>query len=158
MKKLLAIAATTVLAWSLPAHADTPAENEQEIQEGVQKLRQDDAEIARKERELKELRANKAAAKARGDYGTQAKESVKIGGKQAAIGAKKAKRRVDREFLEKDVRDRDEYTAYDRRNERYSEAKPSAGKRYYGPGTDSYGNSLETPYPKTSKEGPAAQF
>lgn len=96
MTKLFALAAVTVLATGSAALAV----DQSDIQADKGAIAKDNAAIAKQDANISENRAEKEAAKAKGDYANQASESVQIGANKTAKAAKQAEKKVDEKILE----------------------------------------------------------
>ena len=98
-------------------------------------LDKDNADIKRRQAQMEQNRAEKARAKAEGNYGRQAYESMAIGANKAAIKGNKVERYVDQKMVEEDREDLREARAEERNanhnSRRYNnqrEMSPAAGK------------------------------
>lgn len=105
MKKSLTLALVGALAFAPAAFAETKAENAAEIKADKTAIAKDNAAIAKQDENLKENRAEKAAAKAEGDKLEQASESVQIGANKTVKAAKNAEKKVDEKVLEHDQKE-----------------------------------------------------
>jgi len=98
--KFAALAVTSVLAFATPAFADdTPAG----VASDVTAVQKDDTAIAKDNAKLAKNRADKAVDKANGNYGSQAVDSVNIGGDQTMKSEKQTEKSVDQKILRHDV-------------------------------------------------------
>lgn len=140
MKKF-AILVAGAMCVALPAFAydrDDVREQEQELRSSRRMVDEDNRTIDKYEDYKAHNRAEKARAKANREYGQQAKESVQIGANEAAIGANKAKRKIDRKLVDKnrreleEARDDDRYDDRARYNDRYdNDRRYYSNRRYY---------------------------
>lgn len=136
--KHLTLALASTLLLSAPAFAKDYDSNEvekekAELRESQSDLDKDNADIRRYEKTMQQNRAEKARAKAEGNYGRQARESLAIGANKAAIQSNKAERYVNEKRVEEDREDLRDARG-EARNDRYHnnhsmrEGSPSAGR------------------------------
>lgn len=104
MKKALML---TAMMLALPsfAMAESLQEAKDEVKADHGAIAKDNAAIGKQEENLEVNRAEKAKAKAEGNYARQASESVQIGANKAVMSGKKAEKHVDQKILEKDKKD-----------------------------------------------------
>ena len=105
MKKYAFMALAIVATLSVPALAETAAENQADINASVGAIHKDNKAIDRQHDAMAHNRAEKAEAKRTDDVGQQAASSAKLGVNHAVVGAKKAERSIDKEILDNDVDD-----------------------------------------------------
>jgi hypothetical protein len=101
MKKLVTFTLIGTMACVAPALADVNADSNK-INADVAAIQKDNDALAKDLAALKKDRDAKAAAKANGQYGKQAADSVAIGADQTAIGEKKVEKNVDTKILTHD--------------------------------------------------------
>ena len=103
MKKILLLSTCALIGFSLPAFAETDSEKLQDIRNDSGAVHKDDAAIAHDNDNLAANRAAKAKDKANGNWGSQAVDSAKIGGNQAAVSEKKSEKDVDQNIMQHDI-------------------------------------------------------
>ena len=101
MNKFL-IVASLGLALATTACNESYRQDSADVSDSKGAIAKDNAAIANQNANLRENRAEKAAAKANGDYVTQAGESLSIGANKVAKGYKDVERSTDRKILEQD--------------------------------------------------------
>jgi hypothetical protein len=89
----------------LTACNENDVKDRDDVNRSVNRVQNDNASIEASEDQLEADRAEKAAAKARGDTAKRASSSLKIGADHVAVGAKKAKKKVDETVLEENKKD-----------------------------------------------------
>ncbi|MDP9127380.1 MAG: hypothetical protein M3N08_03850 [Pseudomonadota bacterium] len=102
MTKSSIIAISALFSIALPALAETYGDKAEDTRSDVHAIYKDDAAISHQKKHLRHNRAAKAADKARGDYGDQAVDSVKIGANKAALAEKRTEKDTDRQILTHD--------------------------------------------------------
>lgn len=100
----------TLIAVSLMGLAATAcnepySEDAKDVRNSKAAIAKDNAALNEYNRNLEYNRAQKADAKARGDWAAQAGESLQIGANKAAIAAKRTERKADERILEEDRED-----------------------------------------------------
>jgi hypothetical protein len=98
MKKLLAVTLLGATCLTGAAFAATQAE----LNADAGAIAKDNAAIAKQHGNIAVNRAEKSAAKVKGNVVDQASQSVQIGANKAAIQEKKAERHIDRKILAHD--------------------------------------------------------
>lgn len=100
MNKLTMYTLAYLMAANAPAFGATTAEDHQKIQADLDAIDKDNAALRKDYDALEKDRGEKADAKANGDYGKQAGNSLEIGADKTAIQEKKAEKKVDEKILE----------------------------------------------------------
>jgi hypothetical protein len=95
MKIFMKVALVTLSAATLTACNENNAADRRDYNASARMIRDDNASIRASEEQLEADRAEKAAADANDDTSHRVSSSMKIGADHVAVGAKKAKRKVD---------------------------------------------------------------
>ena len=104
MKYITTIALVTAL-FATPVLAKSAAEERAEMEASKKEIAQDKAAIKKQEDNLAVNRAEKQAAKERGDVIDQASQSAQIGANKVARGAHEMEKDMHEKMLEKDKKD-----------------------------------------------------
>ncbi len=96
MNKVLTLAAVTLLATGSAAFAVDSSD----ISADKGAIAKDKTAIAKQNNNIAENRAEKEAAKANGDYGNQASESLQIGANKTVKTLKKGEKQIDEKILD----------------------------------------------------------
>ena len=103
--KYLLITASLAALLATTACNESASQDAADVAASKNAIRKDNAAIAEQDHNLAVNRAEKADAKARGDYVAQAGESLQIGANKVAKGAKKLEKEADTQILQEDQED-----------------------------------------------------
>jgi hypothetical protein len=99
------IAASLAALLATTACNESAREDAKDVRASQGAVAKDNKAIAEQDRNLAVNRAQKADAKARGDYVSQAGESLQIGANKVAKSAKKVEKEADTQILQEDKED-----------------------------------------------------
>jgi hypothetical protein len=128
--KYTSIIAVAAVAFATPAFAKSMADEQKDVRDSQAAVAKDDAAIAKQNENIAVNRAEKEAAKARGDKMDQASQSVQIGANKTAKEAKKAEKSADEKILEHDKKDINEANMEDKSGSKHHATKHHASKHH----------------------------